>query len=298
VCGLETYELAIAEMKRIFEDAQREITFLLANYEAMALPGYEIGRQRVLLKQVEEILEKMDEPVLQWAERWLPRSYSQGSLYVTKSLRKMGLVGDAAMKAGFSVVDTGQVYALAESLVTNLDAIQAQVLHKVDLAIRRSQLALAAEREATRTIARGTITGRSIPGMQRDLLNGALRGQIAPGGYRGTMTSYAELLARTRTREAQMTAALRKMDQFGVKLVTVPKHGGACALCAPWQGAIFSLDGSDPRFPPLSVVGLPPWHPNCADVIAPFVEKLASTQEIAAGERVSTDALRAAEKAA
>lgn len=288
---------AIREFKRIFADAQAEIVFILSKYRLLDVPGYELGRQKVILKQVEEILDGLDEPVTRWSERWLPDAYEKGTLYTTSQLAEMGLA-ESGVKIGFGVVDEAQVAAVADYLALNVRNFKAGALAMTSEAIRASQLPIGADIAAARAVGRGLTLGEGVGGIQRDLLSRVLSGNMVPRGYRGTLEQYAELLARTRSREAQVAGMLQRMADFGVDLVRVPPHGACCDFCDPLQGAVFSISGRDKRYPPLSLVGPPPWHPNCKDVLAPFVEDLASEKELSEARKAGAEALKSAEKAA
>jgi len=290
-------ERAIEQFRAIFEDAQREITSLLANYQALQLPGAELGRLRVLSKQIDEILDAAYDPAAQWIETWLPRSYGNGTLYATRSLHKLGVADDTALRAGFAVVDRNSIYALTESMADDLAVMLDGIERNITRVIRASQMPIEIDIASSKAIGTGLVTGKGIKGIQQELLD-ILAGQVIPGGYRGTLRSYAELLARTRTREAQTAGALIRYDQYGIELVRVPSHGGACPICAPWQGAVLSIKGEHPGYPSLASIGPPPWHPNCVDVLAPFVEELARPEEIQDGQQAAEAGLRSLKKAA
>jgi len=270
---------AVEQFRSIFQAAQNEISDLLRDYKVLQLPQPELGRLQIIRKQVDEILTATEEPSVYWIENWLPRSYGQGTLYATKSLKDLGVASAADIKAGFGVVDQRAIAALAESMADDLAEMRGGISINIGRIIRRSAMPIEVNLEITRTVAQRMVTGGSIPTIQQDLLK-VLDGQVVPGGYKGTLSSYAELLARTRSREAQMAAAIQRINEFGVDLVKVPVHGGACRLCEPWQGVVLSITGKDTRFPALSEIGIPPWHPNCVDVIVPFVAELASPAEI------------------
>lgn len=289
---------AVRQLRRIFADAQAEIQLILSRYQLLDVPGYELGRMKVLLKQVNETLNRLDGPVEDWARNWLPDSYQRGRLYATRSLVQLGVAESSALKAGFGVVDIRQLNALAEYLAVNVAAAKAGSLQAISTAIRQSQLPIGTDIAAARTVGRGLVLGEGVQGIRRDLLSRVLSGQFAPGGYKGTLEQYAELLARTRSREAQTNGMLQTCADYGVDLVKVPPHGGACDFCAPLQGAVFSISGKDPRFPALAVVGPPPWHPNCEDVLAPFVDSLASQAEIDAALSQTETAMKGAKKVA
>lgn len=288
---------AINELRAIYRQAQREIIDTLNHYQVWNVDGYELGRVRVILKQVEEILKGLEDPTMDWVEGWLPKAYSEGTLYATKSLKALG-ADTGALKAGFSVVDQEAVQALAEYSLMELQAANAGILSKVGVIIRQASQPAAVDAAVARGLASDLVLGRGIPEMKANLLKGALNGQFAPGGYKGSLEDYAELLARTRTREAQMGGAISRYTEAGQDLVIVPPHPGACNLCAPLQGMVFSISGSSKIYPALADVGAPPWHPNCIDVIAPFVIDLASDEEISRANAATAEGLRSMAKKA
>jgi hypothetical protein len=117
--------------------------------------------------------------------------------------------------------------------------------------------------------ARGSIS-RQI----RDYLLSKLEGEdfIRINGRRYNVRDYAELVARTRMREAQTEAVKEMMRQFDNDLVEIPPHDSPCAeICAPYQGQVYSISGTHPKYPLLPDGG-PPWHPNSEDVMNPTSE--------------------------
>ena len=74
----------------------------------------------------------------------------------------------------------------------------------------------------------------------------------------------------------------------------ISSHGTTCALCAPYEGRVYSRSGNDPDFPPLAEafgkvdVNGPDslansWlniHPNCLHVLLPWTPAGRSEEEI------------------
>jgi hypothetical protein len=96
----------------------------------------------------------------------------------------------------------------------------------------------------------------------------ALTGRVDLGGRRWQLDVYAEMVARTTTREAMSLGTDRRMRELGEELVTISAHADACIICQPYQGNTYAL-------PDLVVEGydtidqLPPFHPNCRHVATP-----------------------------
>lgn len=77
-------------------------------------------------------------------------------------------------------------------------------------------------------------------------------------------------------------------------LYKISSHGTTCALCAPYEGRVYSKSGTDPVFPPLAAAfgKIDPagaddlantWlniHPNCLHVLMPWTPAGRSEKEI------------------
>lgn len=91
-----------------------------------------------------------------------------------------------------------------------------------------------------------------------------------------TVDAYAELVARTKLIEATTAGVTQATLAAGGDLVQVSVHNTECAVCAPYEGKIYSLSGSDPDFP--AVEELPPYHPQCAHSIDPVFKEFLDIQ--------------------
>lgn len=110
------------------------------------------------------------------------------------------------------------------------------------------------------------------------------------------LDTYAQMVARTTTKEAGNIARENQLTENGYDLMMMTSHYPTCAKCAPLQGRVFSISGKDKRFPPLSAAyptGYHIVHPNCRHVLTPWIEDLASDDErntaIARGAEPLTD---------
>lgn len=95
----------------------------------------------------------------------------------------------------------------------------------------------------------------------------ALTGFVDRAGRRWPLPVYAEMVARTTTREAASRAAATRMTEHGQDLATISSHPHQADLCSPYDGQTFSLSGRDPDHPRLD--RLPPFHPRCRHVLTP-----------------------------
>ena len=112
------------------------------------------------------------------------------------------------------------------------------------------------------------------------------------------MGKYAELVARTKTREAVTRGSINRYIEAGQDLVIITNHGTDCEVCKFFEGKVFSISGTHPKYPPIDQLlnGGPPFHPNCLHNIAPFVEDLASETEKRIGAKIDKRVLGKSQK--
>lgn len=104
----------------------------------------------------------------------------------------------------------------------------------------------------------------------RKLLDLTLRGRdfISIRGKDGVLRDYkagkyAEMVARTRLREAASEATVNAAREYDHDLVEIPAKGGSCEDCIEIEGQVYSLTGDTPGYPVLTDEERPPIHPNC-----------------------------------
>lgn len=97
------------------------------------------------------------------------------------------------------------------------------------------------------------------------------------------LDAYAELVARTTEHEIRNTANINMGARIGNDLVKMSEHWGACPICTPYQGRVFSVSGVNPHYPYLYDT---PWssvyqnfHPRCRHVLTQYIEELHTPEE-------------------
>lgn len=187
-----------------------------------------------------------------------------------------------ALRVGAAIVDVGAdlrasaaftggplreaAQVVAENLANRLGAATVTVGRRSEDALRRVQLeevgrgvaAGSARREVSAAIARRLV---------EDRVTDALTGVVDRAGRRWQLDTYAEMAARTATREAVTAGTKARLQSAGLDLVTVSQHAGACPICVPFEGQTYSVSGNDPEYDPLGEE--PPFHPNCEHVLYP-----------------------------
>ena len=122
----------------------------------------------------------------------------------------------------------------------------------------------------------------AVPGFVEALRREGVTAFVDKAGRRWSLHTYCSMVSRTTYRQAQTLAALTADPEHD--LYRISSHGTTCALCAPYEGRVYSKSGTDPVFPPLAdAFGTMDkagpktlansWlniHPNCQHSISPW----------------------------
>lgn len=191
---------------------------------------------------------------------------------------------------------TDIVQKLTMNLMTELSDASLVVLSSLENAIlgrrendvvRRVGLELVANMEAT-----GKSTAATVPEFVKILQREGVTAFVDRAGRNWSLHTYASMVTRTTSRQAEVLAVLTADPEHD--LYKISSHGTTCALCAPYEGRVYSKSGTDPVFPPLAAAfgKIDPagtddlantWlniHPNCLHVLMPWTPAGRSEKEI------------------
>lgn len=289
--GRSFQQQEITQLIRLYERAEAELQGILAN---AASTGFQQARARELLGQVDATIADLRRATAAWSDRTIPRAYRAGMTYAA------GTIGEPVPEIG--LIHRQAVGAIAGELASQVnDTALQSVAPFVGSVFRRTQQTLVSHEQLMGELGVGAVRGLSVRDLQKriaqTLQDGAserLKGPVpddlrsdleaaAAGRFvaitgkdgvlrRYNLADYAETVARTATREAASEGVLQTSKELGNDLVQVSVHAGACELCAPIQGKVFSISGDDPDFPDLTDDETPPLHPNCEHVLIPVVK--------------------------
>ena len=260
----------------------------------------EIGRLRsqglvdyhavAALERVQAILRQMESDCWEYAPKMIEKQF-----YVrVPEARKALEVPETAAKhaAGYAnaAVLTGEQHAIVDRLAANLmgeitDAsmtvmatLQSALFGRVEPDVyRRVGLEQVAEQQAA-----GRGVNASVPSFVQALRREGVRAFTDKAGRDWSLHTYCTMVSRTTSRQAEVLAVLTADPEHDLYMIS--SHGTTCALCAPYEGRVYSRSGTDPDFPPLAAaVGkVDPagpdtlantWlniHPNCLHVLLPW----------------------------
>ena len=256
----------INSLAALYRDGAADMMDVLA--DAATLAGQR-GRAVALLRQYQTILADLGDEAAAWIEFNIPRAYDIGLEFADEGVRNIRRAGINLRRRGTTVVGRrerevfSQVHreaarAIMESMLQTTSAALVQIGRRVDDVFRR---------EGMLAVARGIAAGRARIEVSRELeqrLIAAGRPTFVDAlGRQWPLDRYAEMVARTTTREAMTQGTINRLREHGVTLAQVSAHN-AEDFCRYYENAVVSLDGPHPVYPPITAInGGPPFHPRC-----------------------------------
>lgn len=264
-------EEQILEMRRLYQNAGRRIERELTK---ATLTDFQRFRYQEHQKQIKSIVSALNKEATGIARRGVSAGYELGTNITATALRRQGVtVGEINLG---NQIHTGAVEAIADQMTEDLVSANDSMGRTARQILRHTQQKLLEERQVNELIARGVVQGETRKQVSRRLSR-KLRTQLDNGqfvsinGRNYTPEYYAQVVARTRTREASTQGNINIGQEYDVDLYQVSVHEDACPICQPIQGKVYSFSGANPDFPELTADIRPPIHPNCEHVLVPYV---------------------------
>lgn len=263
----------------IINEISRLRSLGLVDYHAVAAP-----------QRVQEILRKMESDCWEYVPKMIEKMF-----YVrVPEARKELEVPETAAKHAIGYANAGMLtstqWAVVDKLVQNLmgeitDAemtvmatLQSALIGRVEPDVyRRIGLEQVAAMQAT-----GRGVNKSVPAFVDQLRREGVRAFTDKAGRNWSLHTYCTMATRTTSRQAEVLAVLTADEEHD--LYKISSHGTTCAICAPFEGRVYSKSGKDPDFPPLAAAfgKIDPSgpddltntylniHPNCLHVLLPW----------------------------
>ena len=177
---------------------------------------------------------------------------------------------------------------ITDASMTVMSTLQSALIGRVEPDIyRRVGLEQVAAQAAS-----GRGVNKAVPDFVRQLIQEGVTAFVDKAGRSWSLHTYCTMVSRTTRRQAEVLAVLTTDPEQD--LYKISSHGTTCAICAPYEGRVYSRSGTDPDFPPLveafgKVDADGPdslansWlniHPNCLHVLLPWPPAGRSEEEI------------------
>ena len=281
----------------IYLKAETDIINEIARLRSMGLIDYHAV---AALERVQTILNKMQTDSWEYIPRMIEKMFyvrvpeARKKLDVPETPVKhfMGYVNATTLTS----TQTDIVQKLALNLATELSDASVVAMSSLENALigrrendvfRRVGLELVANMQAT-----GRSTAATVPEFVKILQREGVTAFVDKAGRNWSLHTYASMVTRTTSRQAEVLAVLTADPEHD--LYKISSHGTTCALCAPYEGRVYSKSGTDPDFPPLAAAfgKIDPagaddlsntWlniHPNCLHVLMPWTAAGRTPEEI------------------
>lgn len=274
----------------------------------------EIGRLRsqglvdyhavAALERVQAILRKMESDCWEYVPKMIEKQFyvrvpeARKALEVPETAAKHAAgyynagVGSPALSASqHAIVDQLVMNLMGEitdASMTVMATLQSALIGRVEPDVyRRVGLEQVAAQQA---VGRGV--NASVPAFVQTLRREGVRAFTDKAGRDWSLHTYCTMVSRTTSRQAEVLAVLTADPEHDLYMIS--SHGTTCALCAPYEGRVYSRSGTDPDFPPLAAAfgKMDPagpdtlantWlniHPNCLHVLVPWTTAGRTPEEI------------------
>ena len=265
--------IGLFSLLRIMREAQRGIVSVIED----SLFN-ETEQRRIWDRRNDKIVRLFDLIKAAWAtyiKDEVPRQYALSRNAVDSVMRT---AGKQIIKVKPSIE---KVAVLIEDSIARMNLATTNGKEQVQTLLVRTQQAITEDRIINRKIAQG-LTDQPTPQKLKELIKSDLVKKLRGGnvvsinGRNYNVDKYAELVARTRTREAQSIATMQAAREYGEDLVRISDHNTTTLQCLEHEGLTYSLTGGTPGVPILA--DYPPFHPNCQHVMT--VAALADVKEV------------------
>lgn len=260
----------------IFTGARDQLLNTIINTKGVGTKVY----SNTIYKQVEKTLQELAKATGDYSLAAVPKEYAKGLSDIYSYFKRNNLLMRPPM--AFAQVHNEVIYLLAREMQHNISEGIAQagrqILRYVDAAqdeaLRRTGLLAAGQKLAS---------GSTVNQMKSSLIDklqtqGFMTVQYGEGAtaYQVPLDVYAQMVARSTTREAGNLAREQQLALNGYDLMQMTEHYPTCEVCAPLQGRVYSISGKDKRFPSIQIAyrnGYRNVHPNCRHVMTPYIEE-------------------------
>lgn len=294
---------AAAALVKMYEDAAEGMIRTLSESIDTEDRGQAFRQARAaqLLKQLDQQLQQFGKSVAPKVEGAVMTAYTTGLQQGTKQLKEAGIPTKGPVAGSFALIASDASRVLAHDIVVASKRAMTGLRDDAGRVIKQMAASQAKlDPEVSKIIAKGLISGdprqairetrelfRTDPAESYRKLSNRI---ITVGNANLSVRHYADILVRTRTREAAVAGRHDRLRRADVQLVMITGKVST-NFCTRYLGLVCKIDPrAEGPWPTLSsmVNGGPPFHPQCSKGTRPFVERLVSDED----RDIAKDALK------
>lgn len=267
----------VEELERMYGAVEKEITKELLLTD---VGNYQEVKAVRTQEKIDKLIKMLNRETIRWSKAAVPEAYEEGYDVSRTRLEILGARRDEEFndKTHKQTVDF-ETDEMIDVLIKANQSIKMNVGMYFYL-VRQSAQGLMQiqefdfrDEEFIAGLLDDAIRAGESRGYAKRLITDHIKSEVGEGKFiqiRGrnyNMSSYADMVAKTRLRHVQTEAVLKSCKEFENDLVEVSDHGTSTLICMPYEGNIYSLSGKDPVYPYLEAYT--PFHPRCQHHIRP-----------------------------
>ena len=278
------------EFEKMISIYRKEETAIINEISRLRYLGLVDYHAVAALQRVQEILRKMESDCWEYVPKMVEKMFYVRVPEARKELEEPET--EAKHRAGYenaavlTSTQTNVVQTLVQNLMgeiadaemTVMGSLQSMIVGRIEPDVyRRTGLEIVAGMQAT-----GKGFQAAVPQFVEQLRREGVTAFVDKAGRKWSLHTYCSMVTRTTSRQAEVLAVLTADEEHD--LYKISSHGTTCALCAPFEGRVYSKSGKDPDFPPLADAfgKIDPHgandltntylniHPNCLHVLTPW----------------------------
>ena len=248
-------EKELEKLISIYLKAETDIINEIGRLRSQGLVDYHAV---AALERVQAILRKMESDSWDYVPKMIEKQFyvrvpeARKALEVPETAEKhaAGYANASALTGDqWSIVDnlTQQLMGeITDATMTAMATVQSAILGRIEPDVyRRVGLEQVAAMQAT-----GKGVSAVVPGFVEQLRREGIKAFTDKAGRDWSLHTYCSMVTRTTSRQAEIAAVLSSDPEHDLYIIS--SHGTTCALCAPYEGRVYSKSGTDPVFPPLA----------------------------------------------
>lgn len=290
-------EKELEKLISIYLKAETDIINEIGRLRSQGLVDYHAV---AALERVQAILRKMESDAWEYVPQMIEKQFyvrvpeARKVLEVPETVEKhvAGYTNASVLTSDqWSIVDnlTQQLMGeITDATMTAMATVQSAILGRIEPDVyRRVGLEQVAAMQAT-----GRGVKAVVPGFVEQLRREGVTAFTDKAGRNWSLHTYCSMVTRTTSRQAEIAAVLSADPEHD--LYKISSHGTTCALCAPYEGRVYSRSGTNPDFPPLADAfgKVDPdgtdnlantWlniHPNCLHILVAWTPAGRTPEEI------------------
>ena len=242
----------LKKLIEIFLKAETDIINEIGRLRSMGLVDYHAV---AALERVQAILRKMENESWEYVPQMIEKEF-----YVRVPEARKILESVEKHKAGYenAFALSGDQMDVIQKLVMNL---MGEITDATMMVMETRQNALIGPvtpgvyrrvglEQVASQVARGIGTNKAVPEFVRKLRQEGITAFVDKAGRNWSLHTYCTMASRTTQRQAEVLAVLTADPEQD--LYKISSHNTTCAICAPFEGRVYSRSGTDPDFPPLA----------------------------------------------